>query len=546
MTFPEAFVSASFSVLGLGHKALRPLPVFLGTCRKQAVEVQEAGMVFKSLSVGTVAGAALLLAASVIAQTPDDADSASGNSKVRIVRLSEVKGIVHVDRNIGRGFEPGIPNLPIVEGSKIGTDDGVAEVEFEDNSTLRLAPDTQVEFPQLERSPSGSTLSTVHVLKGTAYVSLVSTKGNQFTLAFGKESLALQPSTHLRVNLKETGAEVAVLDGTLHINGPQGSTDVPKKKTVTFPATDSDAPTVAKNVEEETFDSWDHTASGYHARTASLLGSSGSPYSYGVNDLSYYGSFMNSGCGSMWRPYFASAAWDPYSNGVWAYYGGAGYSWVSPYPWGWTAYHTGSWSFCPGAGWGWMPGGGWYGLNNMAMVPSNSVGTAMQHGGGLVGRPIKPIHPPAPGAPTLVAVNSKPLVRSGMTSIESFSFRKDSAGFGIPRDGFGNLSKFSRNTISHGTANTPVYLSAPTSAMSNGRITGAGMPALAVHRGVAPGPTSSGVMPASNRGGPSYGGGSIRSSVSGGMQNSSAGHMSAPPSAPSAPSAPSGGGTRNH
>ena len=77
----------------------------------------------------------------------------------------------------------------------------------------------------------------------------------------------------------------------------------------------------------------------------------------------------------MWRPYFASAAWDPYSNGVWAWYQGAGYSWVSPYPWGWTPYHFGSWSYCSGAGWGWQPGGSWNGLNNViAVVPTGGGG----------------------------------------------------------------------------------------------------------------------------------------------------------------------------
>ena len=111
----------------------------------------------------------------------------------------------------------------------------------------------------------------------------------------------------------------------------------------------------------------------------------GSPYSYGMNDLSYYGSFV-SGCGgggSMWRPYFASAAWDPYANGAWAYYQGAGYSWVSPYPWGWMPYHSGSWAFCQGTGWGWMPGNNWNGLNNMSMMPLG--GGGMGGGGSVAG-----------------------------------------------------------------------------------------------------------------------------------------------------------------
>ena len=154
--------------------------------------------------------------------------------------------------------------------------------------------------------------------------------------------------------------------------------DVPKKKTVTFDLLQHQQPSVAKDVAPEPYDDWDHNAAGYHSHAANSNSFNGSPYSYGMNDLSYYGSFVG-GCGgggSMWRPYFASAAWDPYANGAWAYYQGAGYSWVSPYPWGWMPYHSGSWTFCQGTGWGWMPGNNWNGLNNISMMPLG--------GGGMV------------------------------------------------------------------------------------------------------------------------------------------------------------------
>ena len=70
-----------------------------------------------------VAGlSALLLAAALTAQSTNSAGPAgtapsgtapSGEvSKVRIVRLSEVKGTVLLDRNIGRGFEPAVTNMP--------------------------------------------------------------------------------------------------------------------------------------------------------------------------------------------------------------------------------------------------------------------------------------------------------------------------------------------------------------------------------------------------------------------------------------------------
>ena len=148
-------------------------------------------------------------------------------------------------------------------------------------------------------------------------------------------------------------------------------------------------------------------------------------------------------CGSMWRPYFASAAWDPFANGTWAWYQGAGYSWVSPYPWGWTPYHSGSWAYCDNVGWGWMPGGGWNGLNNVAGLSAAQNTVA----GAPVRIPHTPTQPPLPHGASLIPVNNKPLAASEIASPTSFVFRKDSAGLGVPRETLGHLGKFSNQVV---------------------------------------------------------------------------------------------------
>ncbi len=492
-------------------------------------------MTTRSAFVATAAS--LLLATTLTAQNNDAAASSSGVSKVRIVRLSEAKGQVELDRNNGRGYEPGITNLPIVENSKLKTGEGVAEVEFEDNSSLRVAPNSIVEFPQLERMASGGTASTVHLVQGMAYVSLVKSNNNQFNLAFGDQNLPLPAPSHIRLQLSGTEARLAVLDGNLHLAEATGTTiDVPKKKTVTFDLMQHQQPEVGKNIAPEPYDEWDHTATDYHSRVANISSFNGSPYSYGINDLAYYGNFVGGCGGSMWRPYFASAAWDPYSNGAWAYYQGAGYSWVSPYPWGWMPYHYGSWSFCPGTGWGWMPGGMWNGLNNIAMMSPNN-GNVI--GGGVNNRrlPVVPIKPPTGRQPSMLAVNSKPLVRSELTNRESFSFRQDSAGMGIPRGDFGKLNKFSEQVQHHGMVNQQIYLNAPAQTMPGGRPTNTSVLAGSLHRGSAPAPPSASMGSpgsAASRG-PSGGG-----SSNGGCSGRSAGPSPSP--APVAAPAPSSGG----
>jgi hypothetical protein len=427
-------------------------------------------MKISAVHFATASLAVLLVVPGITAQSGEQAASAPAVSRVRIVRLSEVKGEVQMDRAVGRGFEPAIANLPLVENCHLQTGNGVAEVEFEDNSSLRLGPDSEVEFPTLERLANGATVSSVRLVKGMAYVSLMKSPVNEFNLLFGQQSLSLPASSHVRLQLEGSEAQLAVLDGAVQIKSSEGLVDVPHKRTIAFALADSSEPTVAKSVASNPFDSWDHNASEYHTRLSTVSALSGTPYAFGLSDMMYYGDFATSGgCGMMWRPYFASAAWDPYSNGAWAWYSGMGYSWVSPYPWGWTPYHYGAWSFCPGTGWGWMPGGTWMGLNNTAGL----VGLK-----GPITIPRVPVHPPRLGDPAFVTVNQRPLIRSQVNASDSFLFRKDSAGLGIPRDELGKLNKFSERAVTHGTASTPVYTQAPVSAGGNGRATFAGVPSM--------------------------------------------------------------------
>src|SRR6202167_6312095 len=325
----------------------------------------------------------------------------SSHSKIRIVRLSEVKGEVQLDRQTGKGFESAMANLPVIEGERLQTGNGVGEVEFEDNSTVRVAQNSLVEFPRLELLPSGAKASSVNVVSGMVYVNLLNTKGNEFTVNAGENKSDRPPHSHIRLQLAKDQVTLAVLHGNAMVEEPSGTTTVGKDKTLTFSSAGQSQPVIAKNVTREPLDSWDQDAVQYHKSFANASSYGNSPYSYGINDMNYYGGF-SSGCGgSMWRPYFASASWNPYGSGAWAYYPSAGYSWVSPYPWGWTPYHYGSWAFCQGLGWGWQPGGTWMGLANNSFVSSPAAGT------GAHPLPHPPTHAPTAAEQTLVPVNLK-------------------------------------------------------------------------------------------------------------------------------------------
>jgi hypothetical protein len=405
----------------------------------------------------------------------EDNGAQPGDSHVRIVRLSDAKGHLGLDRKTGAGFEQTMQNMPIVQGEKLQTGDGYAEVEFEDNSTLRLAPNSQVDFPLLALRSSGAKASTMKVVAGTVYVSTESTKGNEFMLEVGEAKMMVAPSTHLRVERNESRTVVSVFNGSVEVQRGAETTVVAKKESLTLGGGDQVA--VAKKIEGLPFDAWDKESNEYHQRYSNANAFAGGGNAFGLSDLNYYGNFVNGGAfGSFWQPYLVGAGWSPYGNGLWAFYPGAGYSWVSPYPWGWLPYHSGSWSFFPGYGWGWQPGGAWNGLNNIAGGGFAPTGTGIAAAGtgavtkGGVHTPLRPSAPAAPAAvsgaarQSLVLSNSKPMVFSKESTPGNFVFQKDSAGLGVPRGSLGNLNKISNEVGKRGSASMEVYAATPNGA----------------------------------------------------------------------------------
>ncbi len=368
--------------------------------------------------------------------------SAQADSNIRIVRLSHVQGTVEIDRGNGQGFEKAFLNMPITEGVKLKTgDDGRAEVELEDNTVVHLVPDSTLKFTVLSLRDSGAKVSTVDLGTGEVYVSFTGKQDDEFTVTFRDEKTTLRHAAHFRLSLDERTAELAVFNGDVQVDGPGGGVKLSKRETGTFDFSSNDQWTVAKNVEQDPFDAWDKQAEEYHQRYEAS-NSYGSPYSYGFNDLTYYGNYMNvPGYGMCWQPYFTGLAWNPYMDGAWLLYPGFGYSWVSAYPWGWAPYHYGSWIFAPPYGWVWQPGNTWVAWNRLPPVinpPRNYI----------------PPRAPVMNQPSMVTVGRGPTSSSllpGLRPGSKLVLDAPTAGIGVPR-GINNLSRVNRDFATHGQA----------------------------------------------------------------------------------------------
>jgi hypothetical protein len=360
---------------------------------------------------------------------------ALADSQARIVRLSDVQGSVQIDKNTGLGFESAFVNLPITQGTQLRTGDrGRAEVEFEDGSSLRLTPNTTVEFNKLGLSDSGKRISGVHLVEGMAYINWLGK--DDFSLNFSHETVAVDRAAHFRVDTSSQVANLAVFKGDVDVDGPNGKLSVEKKKTATFDVAENDKSNVSGKIAEAPLDAWDKEASSYHDQYAK--NNNNSPYGYGLADLNYYGAYTNvPGYGLMWQPYFTGVGWDPFLDGAWGFYPGYGYMFASAYPWGWLPYRYGTWAFIPGSGWMWQPGM-W---NSFVTVP-RYIPTTATH--------VTALAPPTAGTVRTVTVGRGATVSPAMSS--RVTLNAGSAGMGIPRGSVDNMNHLNHQVVKSGFA----------------------------------------------------------------------------------------------
>jgi len=318
---------------------------------------------------------ALVFSLAPLSRAQDYQDDDGHDSQARIVRISYVEGSVRLDS--GQGYESATMNVPLMERDWLQTgSDGWAEVQFEDGSVMRLAPDTVIAFTQLARASSGATLTTVDLDQGEAEFKVAQHNDGEFNVTVKKNTIALTRSSSFRVTSTNANPlEVAVWKGEVGVSDTDNGGEVAVKQNETFVLDPNDVARYAldKGVDADDLDQWstqrDDALSTYASSSGRYIQS---PYQYGTSDLNYYGQYYDvPGYGEVWQPNNVGYNWDPFSNGYWSYSPGFGYTWVSAYPWGWMPYRYGRWVFVNGRGWCWAPGGWsrWYSRPRLVNAP---------------------------------------------------------------------------------------------------------------------------------------------------------------------------------
>ncbi len=295
---------------------------------------------------------ALLCLPLILAAQDEEYDSSS------FARLTYVQGNVSVERAQDLGVEEGVINLALVEGDRLNTGDGRAEVNIGRKNYLRLDRGSQVEFSNLPRR--GDNRTRLHLLAGRAYLR-VSFLEEEKTLELHTPdaSFYILEAGLFRFEVRENGeTELLVLEGSLEAAGESGSQLIGSRAQLI--ASNGHLGTqAALSYGRDDFDHWNGQRDSLHGQYVSkrYLPAELEHYEY---ELASNGSWVyERPYGYVWIPRVYYTDWRPYYYGRWVWYPLCGWTWVPAETWGWSVYHYGRWHWRLGLGWYWIPHRHW-------------------------------------------------------------------------------------------------------------------------------------------------------------------------------------------
>jgi hypothetical protein len=191
------------------------------------------------LKTGLVVTAVAGLVAGLAAQgQPSMPTVDAGNNAVRIVIVSFVAGPVEVEKPDGNGWRPALLNAPVVAGEQIRTlGTGRVEIQFENGSALRLAPNSELAMTTLTRNASGNTVTTANVSGGTAFLTLRKDDAKQFRLQLPRaEAIEADGELALRVDVVAAAAPaITVYGGHPKFSSDNQTTNLARTETAGTP-----------------------------------------------------------------------------------------------------------------------------------------------------------------------------------------------------------------------------------------------------------------------------------------------------------------------
>jgi len=185
------------------------------------------------------------------------------NSHARIVRLSLVQGDVRfapsfrddplTDANAGWQAAP--LNLPIRQGYVVATDNGRAEIEFENGAMMFLGANTVVEFYDLSLN-DGSRITRLVLRQGTSTVYVNPANDDYFSVTGGDFTVEATGRATFRLDNFDDGSTVNIERGRANILRDKKTTPLDKGQSLSVHAGDSQDQVVGRAADTDDFDRW--------------------------------------------------------------------------------------------------------------------------------------------------------------------------------------------------------------------------------------------------------------------------------------------------
>src|SRR5947209_12888253 len=161
--------------------------------------------------------------------------AAADSSHARIIRLSLVQGDVRFARQThgdplsdsSATWETASLNLPIRQGYVLATDNGRAEVEFENGAMAFLKENTVLEFYDLSLNDSAHTTRLV-LRQGSASFYVNPARGDYFSVTGGDFTVEADNQSSFRLDDYDDGTTVQTLKGRVAVLHKDNTTQLDK------------------------------------------------------------------------------------------------------------------------------------------------------------------------------------------------------------------------------------------------------------------------------------------------------------------------------
>ncbi len=201
----------------------------------------------------------LLFGSLLVGACPAVADS----SHARIIRLSLVQGDVRFAREThgdpladsNAGWETAGLNLPIRQGYVLATDNGRAEVEFENGAMAFLKENTVLEFYDLSLNDAARTTRLV-LRQGSASFYVNPAGGDYFSVTGGDFTVEADGRSSFRLDNYDDGSTVEAYKGRVSVLHHKNATQLEKGQSLTVKAGDDSSLKVGRLADEDDFDRW--------------------------------------------------------------------------------------------------------------------------------------------------------------------------------------------------------------------------------------------------------------------------------------------------